>query len=423
MNRRAGLESVLAAIALVLSTCIGTAHAADIDIAPADDPATTLERLQEALILAAPGDTVRLAPGTFRLTAGLSLDVDDVSIVGAGPDRTILSFKDQTAGGEGLLVTSDRVLLEGFAVEDTKGDAIKSNGSDTITFRNLRTEWTNGPAETNGAYGLYPVSSRNVLIENCEAIGASDAGIYVGQSQDIIVRNSRAAFNVAGIEIENSYRADVYGNEATRNTGGILIFDLPGLPQQGGHAVRVFNNRVIDNDTPNFAPEGNIVGSVPTGTGIMVMANRDVAVFDNDIAGNGTVNVLIVSYPNEYEDEAYDPYPRGIYVQANRIGAGGGSPDNEIGTLIAEIAGTPVPDIVWDGVSPFWTYLFGPSAGDGIYVGDNIATDEGGTVDFADLDAPMWYAFRPLHSVNRERRVAEPIALTPVELPQDGKPE
>src|SRR3546814_6278131 len=39
------------------------------------------------------------------------------------------------------------------------------------------------------------------------------------------------------------------------------------LPQQGGHNVRIFDNVVNDNSTPNFAPKGNIVASVPTGTG------------------------------------------------------------------------------------------------------------------------------------------------------------
>ena len=28
---------------------------------------------------------------------------------------------------------------------------------------------------------LYPVQCQNVLIENCSAMGASDAGLYVGQ--------------------------------------------------------------------------------------------------------------------------------------------------------------------------------------------------------------------------------------------------
>ena len=130
---------------------------------------------------------------------------------------------------------------------------------------NIRTEWTGGPKSTNGAYGLYPVESKDVLIDGCIAIGASDAGIYVGQSENIIVRNSRAHYNVAGIEIENSYYADVYDIIASHNTGGILVFDLPDLPQQGGHHVRVFRNKAIDNDTDNFAPEGNIVGEGWTG--------------------------------------------------------------------------------------------------------------------------------------------------------------
>ena len=167
---------------------------------------------------------------------------------------------------------------------------------------NIRTEWTGGPKSTNGAYGLYPVESKDVLIDGCVAIGASDAGIYVGQSENIIVRNSRAHYNVAGIEIENSYYADVYDNVASHNTGGILVFDLPDLPQQGGHHVRVFRNKAVDNDTDNFAPEGNIVGEVPRGTGIIIQANSDVEVFDNDISGNGTVNLSIVTYSAETND-------------------------------------------------------------------------------------------------------------------------
>src|SRR3546814_8259820 len=87
--------------------------------------------------------------------------------------------------------------------------------------------------------------------------------------------------NVAGIEIENCYDADVHDNVATKNSGGILVFDLPSLPQQGGHNVRVFDNMVHDNSTPNFAPKGNIVASVPTGTGVLVMANSRVEIFDN----------------------------------------------------------------------------------------------------------------------------------------------
>ena len=247
----------VAALAALLAL-LPAAHAADI-LVEAGEGAS--ERLVEALISVEKGGTVKIGPGRFELTEGLSLDVDDVKVQGAGAGQTVLSFAGQTGSGEGLLVTSDRVVLEDFAVENTKGDGVKSKGSDTITFRNLSVVWTSGPKETNGAYGVYPVSSKNVLIDGVFVSGASDAGIYVGQSENIIVRNSRAEYNVAGIEIENSRTADVTGNTVTHNTGGILVFDLPNLPVQGGRDIRVFDNDVVENDTANFAPKGNIVAS------------------------------------------------------------------------------------------------------------------------------------------------------------------
>ncbi len=395
------------------------ARAATIELDLVSTEASAQEIIQEALIDVSPGDTIILPAGTYHLTDGLSLDIDGVTLRGQGPDTTILSFKGQVTGGEGLLVTSDKIVLEGFAIEDVKGDAIKANGSDEITFRNIRVEWTNGPSPENGAYGLYPVSSTHVLIENCVAIGASDAGIYVGQSQHIIVRNSRAEYNVAGIEIENSFYADVYDNLATHNTGGILIFDLPGLPQQGGHSIRVFNNRSVNNDTPNFAPEGNIVGSVPMGTGIMVMANRNVELFGNEIDGNATTGLMITGYPNDYDDELYQPLPAGIHVHDNKFGNNGFAPDNEIGDLFAEIGGTPVADIIWDGRLPWFETFFGPSAGEGIYIGANEATD-GGEVTFTNLDVTFWFAARWLHGVEREApsHAGDPAVLTPVTLSQ-----
>lgn len=309
------------------------------------------EKLQEALIVAEPGDTVELGAGTWTLSDGLSLDVAGVTIRGAGTDEkgSILDFAGQQGAGEGLLVTSDDVLLTNFAVLNTKGDGIKSKGADRIVYHKLRVEWTAGPKETNGAYGIYPVESTDVLVDSVYVRGASDAGIYVGQSKNIVVRDSIAVENVAGIEIENSYDADVHDNIATKNTGGILVFDLPSLPMQGGHNVRVFDNAVADNSTPNFAPKGNIVASVPTGTGVLIMANRNVEVFDNAFADNGTANVMIVGYRYEHKDPKYQPLPRQIVVRDNAHGKAGYAPAFDGGAQIAAPFGGAIPPVLWDG--------------------------------------------------------------------------
>ncbi|GIL01972.1 MAG: hypothetical protein BroJett030_18710 [Alphaproteobacteria bacterium] len=408
-------KNIVAAVLLAAALTVAEAAAArDIAVRPGPNAA---EELAEALITAEPGDTVWLGIGRYELADGLTLDVDGVSIRGIGPDVSILSFTNQQGSGEGLLITSGRVVLDGFAVENPKGDGIKSKGSSEITFSNLRVEWTNGPDEKNGAYGIYPVSSKNVLIDGVTVRGASDAGIYVGQSERIVVRNSLAEFNVAGIEIENSFNADVHGNTTRHNTGGILVFDLPNLPQQGGRDIRVFDNDVLDNDTANFAPKGNTVAMVPKGMGIMVMANRNVHVFGNRLSGNATTHVLIAAYPQDYDDDNYMFVPRGVYVHDNEYGEGGGEPDGEVGQTIAKHSGTPVPDIVWDGVTriPEWLTWVAPE--DRIYVSEKPGTRFVNLKMLSQLILP-WRTAPDTDLSNYAGSLPEPA---PVELPQDSR--
>ena len=331
------------------------------------------------------------------------MDVDGVTIQGDGHENTIFNFSDQKSGAQGLMVTSNKVLLKNFAVLDAKGDAIKVKGSDGISFINVRTEWSGGPKSSNGAYGLYPVESKNVLIDGCIAIGASDAGIYVGQSENIVVRNSIAKFNVAGIEIENSYYADVYDNTAEDNTGGILVFDLPGLPQQGGHDVRVFNNSIVHNNTDNFAPEGNIVGEVPRGTGIIIMANSNVEIFSNRIDDHETVGIAVVSYINDddsddFTDSGYYPHPKSVQIHNNEISRSGSNPDldKDIASILYEISDGDMPDIFWDGVLPLKQMILGQPNNEKLIIKDN------GEIDFAVMN-PIRYMLSLPYQLSRDQ--------------------
>ena len=355
------------------------------------------EEIQTALIFAKPGDIIDLDEGIFYFEDGLSLNVNDVTIQGKGMNKTILSFKNQKSGAEGLMITSNKVVLKDFAIEDTIGDAIVVKGAEGISFIRIRTEWTNGPKETNGAYGLYPVQSKDVLIKECVAIGASDAGIYVGQSERIKVLDSIAKFNVAGIEIENSYYAEVIGNHAEHNTGGILVFDLPDLPQQGGHSVLIAKNKVINNDTKNFAPEGNIVGKTPNGTGIMIMANENIEVRDNDIRNNATAGILIVSYQEETEDKNYNPIPNKIYIHNNFLSNNGYDVDKKRAGPISDVIPGKAPEIIWDGVTPIIEW-FGLTSSDRIVLGKNFS--EEGEADFANLNLMTKYLLPRFHKID-----------------------
>ncbi|MEO1652985.1 MAG: parallel beta-helix domain-containing protein, partial [Bacteroidota bacterium] len=317
------------------------------------------KKLQTQLIMAENGAKIQIPAGTYQLNRSLSLEnKENVIIEGAGMGKTILSFKNQVDGAEGLRINSGKnITIQNLSIEDAKGDCIKAQHIKGMSFKNVKVAWTGKPNKNNGAYGLYPVSCENVLIESCEAVGASDAGIYVGQSRNIVVRNCKAYKNVAGIEIENSIGADVYQNEAYDNTGGILVFDLPDLEVKKGGQVRVYNNLIKENNRPNFAPKGNIVAGVPQGTGLMILATSDVEVFNNKIIDNITSNTSIISYfmtDNPIQDSAYYPFPDRIYIHDNEYHRQPVKPTSQgrIGELYRSTLkfGKDVPDIVWDGI-------------------------------------------------------------------------
>ena len=344
---------------LVLMAFVSTALTAGCERQAEPDavPGSFQKQLQMQLITAKPGDVIVIPAGLHSINRGLSLNVPGVTIRGEGMDKTILSFKDQVQGAEGLLVSASDFTIEDLAIEDTAGDGLKINEGRNIVIRRVRTEWTNGPDEKNGAYGIYPVQAENVLLEECVAIGASDAGIYVGQSRNVVVRNNRAERNVAGIEIENTFFADVYGNRTSENTGGILVFNMPDLPQPG-HSTRVFGNTVTANNTANFGAAGTPVASVPAGSGIVINSNDKVEIFDNDIADNDTANIIISSYyATGYQGTRemaadYDPYPETIYIYGNRFSGGGSSPDGlDLKALKVAMFGFNgrFPDVLWDG--------------------------------------------------------------------------
>ncbi|MEM7455767.1 MAG: parallel beta-helix domain-containing protein [Planctomycetota bacterium] len=345
------------------------------------------KQAQEAMILAQPGDVIEFAAGTFEFDGTLSLDgINDITVRGNGIDETILNFESMDAGqgGEGLKVTANDFCIEDLTIENTPGDAIKLQDCDGVTIQRVRAWWSGGPSTDNGAYGLYPVLCANVLIDECLASGASDAGIYVGQSKQVIVRNCHADLNVAGIEIENCIGADVYDNNASQNTAGILVFSLPGLTVKNGSGCRVFNNEINNNNHPNFAKDGAIVSTVPSGTGVMLMANDNVEVFGNSFGENHGAGCLIVSFlvsRREYNDEEYDPYCEAISIHDNDFYSGGTKAEGEFLVAFTEATGQRLPDIVFDGIVDAAKLVDGALPADmGFSIKDN------GEASFVNLD-------------------------------------
>ncbi len=315
-----------------------------------------LKGLQEKFILVEDGGTIELPEGNYLLSKSLSIEgKNHVTIKGKGADKTILSFLGQTEGAEGINVTNcNNITLEGFTIQDAKGDNIKLKHCDSVTIRSMNSTWTTGADSANGNYGYYPVECKHVLLEKCEVSYCADAGVYIGQSIDVTVRNCVAHHNVCGIEIENCINADVYDNYSYNNAGGIVIYDLPGLPLKNGKNCRVYNNKVEANNFKNFAKPGSYVSDIPSGSGLIVMSYDSVAVYNNTFIDNKTLGCCAVSYyatGRPFNDSLYTPYCTSIFIHHNTFKRKALLvPDlnSDLGQLVLAISKSPA-DIIYDG--------------------------------------------------------------------------
>ncbi|MBL4816018.1 MAG: right-handed parallel beta-helix repeat-containing protein [Shewanella sp.] len=381
-------------------------------------------RIQEALINAQTNDVIVLPKGNFKIASTLLFDGDvdgdgtyakNITIMGYGMNETVLDFSESISGDGIFVQNAINIIIQDMSVNEAKNNGIKLKNTNGIILRRLATVWEGELDEDNGAYGLYPVECENILIEDSYVRGSADAGIYVGQSQYIVVRNNIAKENVAGIEIENSKYADVYGNEAMGNTGGILVFDLPINNHRYGSSVRIFNNKIYDNNTKNFAnasanPAG--VHIVPPGTGMIILSTDDVEIFNNEITNHDTMAVTIASFfiaepdmgafvasyaqENQPIEDGWRPTPRNIYLHDNVITGYGQKPN---GYLIDDIIKAYLfthgqfPGVLYDGLGEMFSnngtaaYLGlqeMPFAADG---SDNVCASNNGDVSIGRLYA------------------------------------
>ena len=378
-------------------------------------------QMQTALNQVKDGCTISLSDGTFEFSRGLTMDSkSDVTIKGVSRENTILSFENQEAGSDGLLISnSDNILVKDLTIRDTKGDGLKFTDSQSIVMLRLNTIWSGEPSEENGAYGLYPVESSNILIDDCYSYGASDSGIYVGQSDNAIVRNSRAEGNVIGIEIENTTGADVYDNVLSDNAAGIMVINLPGLSQIGSQ-TRIFNNIVTDNNRGNFAHHGHIAAEVPAGTGILTLSITDVEIFNNDLDENNVVGTAVASYLGlvaigavpQPTDPNYNPYPGNVYIHDNSYSRSNNyapaEEQSDFGNLLVQIFGTnPIPDLILDGI-------FSPESGES----GTICFQNNDGSSFVNLNLPNDFPNNLSFDASPHDCSLEPLPAIELDIPQ-----
>lgn len=329
---RMRLLITLAALATVVFAAAPPATAEDI---------VASSSIQAAVDAAGPGDTVVVPPGryhesvaiaksgiTIRGSRGAALDASGFSVgirVAAAP------------GGPGCPPATIRdVTIDGLRVENARFTGVLLRGVDGFAVRD-------GLYTGNEDYAIFPICSRNGVIDGNYVDGTDDAAIYIGNSHDILVERNHATDSTVGIEIENSTGLVVRDNTAVANTSGIVTFVLPGLAVPVTEDVLVERNVVMRNNRPNpVLPSEDVVGLIPAGTGILTVGADRVTVRENRVVGNDSGGIAVIGLPFPNPDPRVDPLPDSNRIIGNVALANGRDPD----TLRSPYPGA---DLIYDG--------------------------------------------------------------------------
>lgn len=296
------------------------------------------QSIQAAVDRARPGDRIEVLPGIYR--ESVMIDLNDIELAGIvrNGDRPVLD-----GGGtmsDAVVVSGDNFTIRGFELRNYEGNGVVVHKASNVRFIDL-------VAHNTGKYGVYPVECTGVLIDSCVVSGVWDAGVYAGQSRDVVIQNSEAYHNTIGFEAENCVNVLFANNSAHQNSLGILVVLLPDLPSKEASNARVIGNRVFENNYPNLSPAGNLVHLVEPGVGIAINSADTTEVTRNIIEGHDSYGVAIYALTDIFADREefdVDPDPDGNFIHGNQLANNGAKVGERFKGFDA-----PGGDLFWSG--------------------------------------------------------------------------
>ncbi|MFD9814122.1 nitrous oxide reductase family maturation protein NosD [Streptomyces sp. NPDC059080] len=282
---------------LTATGCLVTMLVTGVAAAPPGqaDPSHTVhpgESIQKAVDAAEPGDTIRLAPGTYR--ESVRIDKPGLTLRGEG-ERTVLRPATRAANdcgkdGNGICVLGRPghrvadVALRSLTVEGFRKSGVWAAQTDRLSVRDVT-------ARHMGQWGIAQQESVRATLRGNTATGNGDAGIFLANTVDeeggaldtlgTDIRENTVTGNRIGITARRVRHLDVADNDITGNCSGVFVVGDESRPRGGALSVR--RNNVSEN-TKRCAATKRLPAL--QGSGIVLTGAEDTEVTGNLVRDN-----------------------------------------------------------------------------------------------------------------------------------------
>ncbi|MDQ0909069.1 nitrous oxidase accessory protein NosD [Streptomyces canus] len=250
------------------------------------------QSIQRAVDAAEPGDTVLLAPGTYR--ESVTVSTPKITLTGMGRS-TVIEPDTKTSGrcaetGNGICVIGTKahdvegVTIASLTVTGFTGSGVFAMGTDGLTVRNVT-------AVKNGVWGIAQERSAHGVFRKNTARDNGDAGLFLANTikeeagasdtGGTVVEDNRLEGNRIGITVRRLRNLTVAGNHLTGNCVGVFVVGDENKPRAGALTVR--DNTLVKNNKscPKTARLDALQGS-----GIVLTGAEDTLVTRNRVIGN-----------------------------------------------------------------------------------------------------------------------------------------
>jgi hypothetical protein len=259
-------------------------------------------RIQDAVNEARPGDTIKVAHGTYRESVKIKGAAKRfIKLIGdpKDPAKVVLEGKGKKLANGVQINGANQVTVNGFQAQHYTANGFFAVNVNGYTLTNLK-------AFLAGVYGVYAFNSIGGTISDSEAAWNNDAGFYIGQTPPqqpkpvrSIVTNITSYGNVLGWSGTNMRYVTISDSKFYNNGAGIVPNALDSEKYPPAEDNVITRNEVFWNNfnywqgAPFKKSESTVSGEVPypVGVGILLFGGHRNLVTQNKVYGNWLVGV------------------------------------------------------------------------------------------------------------------------------------